>query len=368
MTNKQLLPIASKKHSQSFSSALFASYERKETLNFIVQRLSNYILPAINKFFKKIKLTDFENLDYNLILSNQKIRIIDVGAADGYNPKWDLLKNCLEIYMFEPETEAYQKLKDQYASNPLRKIINAALSENGESQTFYITKWPRSSSMYRPNNKFLSKTFLANLYEIEKELKLDTTKLKEYVREADFIKLDVEGYELPILKGGGELINSLIGVELEVHFNDFICQCPSFAEIDIFMKQNEFKLIAIGEPGYWHYELPNMVYESKGFITSGDFLYLRMPETIIGLIKSGKWKKEQLAKVISIYLLLGYYEFALILVQYSIQEDILNENDDLYLNSLKLIKKRAGVNNIISYNKYKKIKHFALSKSVSLYH
>ena len=150
-----------------------------------------------------------------------------------------------------------------------------------------------------------------------------------------------------------ELINSLIGVELEVHFNDFICQCPSFAEIDIFMKQNDFKLIAIGEPGYWHYELPNVVYESKGFITSGDFLYLRMPETIIELIKCGKWKKEQLSKVISIYLFLGYYEFAVILIQYSIKENILNENDNLYINSIKLIGKRAGINNIISYNKFK---------------
>jgi hypothetical protein len=55
--------------------------------------------------------------------------------------------------------------------------------------------------------------------------------LGDLVGSADFIKVDTEGHELPILLGAGELLDSCIGLEVEVYFNNFRNNSPLFSAV-----------------------------------------------------------------------------------------------------------------------------------------
>jgi FkbM family methyltransferase len=131
--------------------------------------------------------------------------IIDAGANIGFL-SLNFAKYCPDgfIYSFEPDSETFSQLSANLSCNPFSniKIFKQALGEFPEQKTLY--------KIYVNNpgaNRILS-SINSPHYGSES---VDVTTLdifcdNEKIKKVDLIKIDVEGFELFVLKGGKNLI------------------------------------------------------------------------------------------------------------------------------------------------------------------
>ena len=66
----------------------------------------------------------------------------------------------------------------------------------------------------------------------------------------DILKVDAQGYELKILKGGEKSLKKIKFIEIEVTLDDIYINNPSLYQIDYIMYKNNFVLYQIGEFEY----------------------------------------------------------------------------------------------------------------------
>lgn len=171
--------------------------------------------------------------------------VFDVGAHKGI-----VSSQICELYhpdvivLIEPITEFYQELKDLSLAKK-QMVFNCALGESRGKQTFNIVASSTSSSLLKikPN---LNEVFNREM-NIEKEVEVDIKTLDDIYLECeekiiDLIKIDVQGYELNVLKGGRQALQNTKFVVLEVLlFNQYDDQA-SFEEIYLNLQSAGFKL------------------------------------------------------------------------------------------------------------------------------
>ena len=92
-------------------------------------------------------------------------------------------------------------------------------------------------------------------YEITKTVEISVTTLDQFVDKSgedlpDFLKLDVEGSQLDILKGGGRTLDQVLGIELEVWFTRIYEDQPLFSDITDFLEEKGFELIDVARSNF----------------------------------------------------------------------------------------------------------------------
>jgi len=174
------------------------------------------------------------------------IKIIDIGAADmkdGFPPSYQKLIDLemAEIVGFEPNKQACKELNQ---NNKKGTLYLPYFIGTGESETFYETNWPPTSSLYSPNSELLEKFHnLNNITTVVKKRQVKTHRLDEIteIDRADFIKMDVQGSELNVLKNGVSILKSAVITQIEVEFVEMYKGQPLFADIDSFMRSQGFQ-------------------------------------------------------------------------------------------------------------------------------
>ena len=177
-----------------------------------------------------------------------KFTLIDIGALPIENSKPRFYKiieyfPSSEIIGFEIEKEVCDQMNFKAAKGT--RYFPFALGENNEKRKLYITENPMCTSLYKPNEN------LANLYHelqymnLKKETEIETITLDSFVDEhsidvIDFIKIDVQGAELDILKGSKKLLNNVLKIECEVEFIPLYHDQPLFGDIAKFLSQYNF--------------------------------------------------------------------------------------------------------------------------------
>lgn len=133
--------------------------------------------------------------------------IIDVGSHEGEFS--DLVLNNLDnitIHQFEPQKSCFSELERKYRDDSNVITNNFALSNiQGQATIHYAEKGAGGASLTERKLKHSDGT-------IEGEEQVETRTLLECVRkedigEIDLLKIDVEGHELDVLKGGDELFS-----------------------------------------------------------------------------------------------------------------------------------------------------------------
>jgi FkbM family methyltransferase len=226
-----------------------------------------------------------KNLPYfiNGISDKYTFTYIDVGAMGGLPQKWEPLLDSMQVIAFEPDPREFNKLK---SSNKV-KYLNYALHEKSEDLKYYITEGAGKSSVYRPNMDVVSHYEDSNRFRIiheeiipsERVRSLDAVIEENAICDADFIKLDTQGSELPILKGGSKkLLPMIFGSQIEVEFVEMYKRQPLFRNIDDFMYSNGYSLIDLRR-AYWKRK-DYYNYRGKGQLIFGDALYFKRVETL----------------------------------------------------------------------------------------
>lgn len=201
---------------------------------------SNLIQEKIEKFLS------FLNKEY----PDTSIVMYDVGARYGIHYLYtELLKYPnFSVIGFEPDEAEASKLNENNMSG-IRQTFPVALAESEGTRTLYITKHPGCSSLYPPNTKVLNNYLISDLLEVVDTRSIDTISLDEFIDKYEvakphYLKLDIQGAEYDVLKGGkSALTNNILGIFLETHLQEIYLGTGLFFDIHTLLTQLGFKLI-----------------------------------------------------------------------------------------------------------------------------
>ena len=227
--------------------------------------------------------------------------ILDIGARSSSEAYCQPLAGQLKIIGFDDSAEEDSR-PDGAVQYEHHATILAAQHGRGK---FFKTAWPFSSGLHKPNMDFLDRFPCRDNMVTVEEVELETTTLDRFAGtladdNIDFIKVDVEGAELDVLRGGKATLRDkrVLGVKTEFWWDPILRGQPSFAELDIFLRECGFYLFDLEFHNYHSYmrrslpagrlvgdyrgrrgALQNVRHDSSryGQVLTGDALYFRDP-------------------------------------------------------------------------------------------
>ena len=140
--------------------------------------------------------------------------VVDVGVQGGEHPRWHVLGDHLVVHGFDAIAEVAEALREQSAGAPNRHYHWSAIGSADEERTFYVRpEDPFSSSFDRRDG---ARADEARRVPVRR---LDTLLAEGAIPPADFLKIDVEGFEKHVLLGARALLGSVLGLETETSFH-----------------------------------------------------------------------------------------------------------------------------------------------------
>jgi FkbM family methyltransferase len=268
------------------------------------------MVKKIIKFIKFINNLRLEKYKKNLkkILDNNKIIFIDIGAAIQIIPRWKRIdKSNLKYILFEPNHSEFKKLNFNKKYYNDYKAHNFALSNKNKVLKLYITKGIYQSSVLKPNLNLINQFPNPERYSIIKKELLNAKSLDYLkIKNADFIKIDAQGYNYQILNGSTKTLEDIIGIETEVEFAEVYKKQKLFGDISLYLKKKNFDFIDFTTLKRWN-RINNQNY---GQCIFGNALFLKKPIEIL------KMNENKIIKYIAICILYNQYE----LVDYIIKK------------------------------------------------
>ncbi len=158
---------------------------------------------------------------------------LDIGAYEGY---WthefkQIFPDCA-VMMFEGQLSKEPALVEIQKANKDVQYEIALLGADESDVTFNI--YETASSVLTEHHDTNAKTETRKLSTLDRLLEAGDFKAP------DFIKIDTQGYELEILKGGEKTLAHAEFVLLEVSFLDIYVNCPLINDTLNFMKERGF--------------------------------------------------------------------------------------------------------------------------------
>lgn len=143
---------------------------------------------------------DFENDLQRLTANNPILNIFDVGGNYGQSAvKFAQFYPDADIYSFEPVPQLYKVLCGATSKYPKIKEFNIGFGEQKATAVIGLAENPGANSL-----------LLADRSDRTCEVKiqrLDDFVAENEVKNIDLLKIDVEGYEIPVLKGACEVLD-----------------------------------------------------------------------------------------------------------------------------------------------------------------
>lgn len=175
-------------------------------------------------------------------LCDTRLHVVDVGAMNLGDEIYAPLERAgrATVLGFEPVAEECAKLNQN--GKPGHRYLPFAVGD-GRSRTLHICNFSMTSSLYEPNSSLLNLyQALGEVVQVVRREDLKTVRLDEIpeAREADYLKLDVQGAELDILLGAPLTLAHALVVHTEVEFVPLYQNQPLFAEVDQELRRRGF--------------------------------------------------------------------------------------------------------------------------------
>lgn len=244
--------------------------------SFLKLLLKIYIYPLVkisrlHKYIKDIYFPNEVNNSLHISHSITEIKnnynkkfdgfiIVDVGCANGDTTK--CFSESFPLYKIigvEPNLDVFNQTKRALLNHKNITLKNLALDEKPGEGKLYITKNLVSSSLKELNTESINKT------SVEYKKMLDVTKVSSVIistLDLEFaetkgillLKLDTQGTELNILKGGTNCLKKTKYVLVEMSYHNLYKNGCQYFEVDELLRNNSFRLIKLFSPYTTEYD------------------------------------------------------------------------------------------------------------------
>lgn len=175
------------------------------------------------------------------------IDIIDIGARYTGKERYASIREqgAARITGFEPDLEQLNILREKYTGQTFLPYFIA----DGSERDFFRCNFGGCSSLYEPDPEIIDaftgiSTKEGANFQVVEQSRVKTNRLDDVAEivGCDYLKIDVQGAELDVLKGAEERLKDCLVVELEAEFVPLYKNQPLFAEVDILMREAGFYL------------------------------------------------------------------------------------------------------------------------------
>jgi len=177
--------------------------------------------------------------------------IIQVGAHVG--SELSILKKLSNnILMFEPQKDVYQKLLKNIGDDKQIIAENCALGSIPGTLKMYkeYANSGQSSSLLPPSLHTIQYPGIVFNDVEEVEIKTLDSYLENTNNSYNLMTLDVQGYELEVLKGASKTLNQIDYILCEVNRAELYKGCPMYTDIESYLSNYGFKCETINWEGY----------------------------------------------------------------------------------------------------------------------
>lgn len=231
MNNKSVLKFA------IIFQLLFCDFllSKKNQISVLPFMNSNIALKFIKKFLPKNPI------------------ILEAGAFDGTDTlQMRKLWPDSIIHVFEPVPKIFQKLKEK--TKEFKNIFYnmKALSNSNGFAKFHLSEDPTNNQLITPSGsllpakehkKFHNYTFDNSM--LVKTITINSWAKKNKIEKVDLLWLDMQGFELPALKEGLDILKTAKVIYIEVEFVEAYATQPLYQEVKQWLELQNFELIAL---------------------------------------------------------------------------------------------------------------------------
>jgi len=197
-----------------------------------------------------------------VIMREKKVTLaLDVGANVG---QWaSSVRNsgyAMKIISFEPDPRAITVLKAKFAKDQDWALFETAVGDENSGLT--LSQFPKMvegmSSLKRPVNKTALGQTIASPTDEILQISVPVRRLDDLLSDLDLndevihLKIDVQGFELEVLKGSPKILQKCSVVEIEMPFVSSYEDSTQFLEISKFLIELGFTASAI-QTERWSY-------------------------------------------------------------------------------------------------------------------
>jgi FkbM family methyltransferase len=216
----------------------------------------------------------FETIDVLLKFIQPKC-LCDIGAnAGNWTYVLSQMSPTLEhVVFFEPQSQYQEKLQSLPLPGVTKVVYQCGL---GEREDKLLIKGGTSSASFldpEKQNKYFPNSISQNQQDQEEvEIRiLDAIYASDDLPIPDVIKLDVQGFELEVLKGSMNLLKKSKYLVIELSFRQFYREQPYLWEIIKLLEENKY--IMVGKGFEWRYhENPSEILQMDAIFKNTDVM------------------------------------------------------------------------------------------------
>jgi FkbM family methyltransferase len=182
------------------------------------------------------------NCAFKLLESYQresKVILFDIGANMGEYSEM-IISHCnklnlnYQLHLFEPQKECFEILKAKFDSNKNVIINNIAISNSTESITFFVESSGSSMSSFYKREVFTQ----------SEKIEVSAIRLDDYidqksVNKVHFLKIDVEGHELEVLKSAQKSFDKIENIQFE-YGGTYLDAKTTLKEVYLLLRSNYY--------------------------------------------------------------------------------------------------------------------------------